>query len=444
MAWAAGDTLGAYIEDNYNKKANIQGLLQVFRMLEASLRKQSIAHGDLQNGNALVGSALKLIDYDGVYVSGMPLGRGTELGHPHFQHPKRSRADFGPAMDRFSFIVLDVSLRALMERPELFRKYSNGENILFSASDYRDPSNASVFSEVRAITALQRDTDNFARVCQADVSSIPHLEDFLTGRNIPAVRFVPIRGGQGTSSGRVEPAPYIGAFRVVDAAEFAMLMSCIGDRIELIGRIVAVQTARTRHGKPYAFLMFGPKDGDIARVTIWSEGLGVLARHNVTPDQSWVGKWASVTGLVEQPYRYPRRGNRHVGITITDSSQIRFIDENEANRRLRSKAAGSQAQSKGGSRTNGNQSILDQIGVGKRGAYPGSIRQPQTTNQQILTGIGTTTGSAAHKAQAGARSSGSSTSPAPRQSAQSSRSSTPAWVWWAIALIALVLIAILL
>jgi hypothetical protein len=77
------------------------------------------AYGDLQNGNVIINRRPCLIDYDGVYVPGLSVGQGTELDHKHFQHPKRSTAAFGPEMDRFSFIVIDLSLNALIEQPSL-------------------------------------------------------------------------------------------------------------------------------------------------------------------------------------------------------------------------------------------------------------------------------------------------------------------------------------
>src|SRR5690606_30691261 len=114
-------------------------LRQQFIDVEQFLRSKGVAHGDLQNGNVMVNSGLKLIDYDGIYVPTMAVGQGTELGHKHFQHPKRSTADFGPTIDRFSFIVIDLSLRAIAHNPKLFAKYSNGENIILTANDFLDP-----------------------------------------------------------------------------------------------------------------------------------------------------------------------------------------------------------------------------------------------------------------------------------------------------------------
>jgi hypothetical protein len=178
MDWVEGDTLGSFLEQHYPDRGRIERLRSQFANLERFLRSKGLAHGDLQNGNVLVKSDLKLIDYDGIYVPTLPTGRGAELGQKHFQHPERSAADFGPDMDRFSFIVIDLSLRAVAHDSKLFSKYSNGENIIFTANDFVDPRNSAVFADLNAVPSLARDTANLASICKTPVKSIPTLEDF--------------------------------------------------------------------------------------------------------------------------------------------------------------------------------------------------------------------------------------------------------------------------
>ena len=100
-----------------------------------------MAHGDIQNGNVMMASnGPRLIDYDGMFVPGMALGNGSEMGHKHFQHPRRSASDFGPKMDRFSFIALDLSLAAVIEDKTLHSRFRDGgETIIFTANDFADP-----------------------------------------------------------------------------------------------------------------------------------------------------------------------------------------------------------------------------------------------------------------------------------------------------------------
>ena len=84
------------------------------------LESQQVAHGDVQPGNVMVGSGgrtIQLIDYDGMYVDELkPLG-SAELGLRNFQHPQRSSTSWNSSLDRFSFILLNLALRALQLKP---------------------------------------------------------------------------------------------------------------------------------------------------------------------------------------------------------------------------------------------------------------------------------------------------------------------------------------
>lgn len=186
MEWVNGTPLGIWLERNHRRKSAINTLLTRLRALEKQLREAGLAHGDLQNGNILVQDrGVKLIDYDGMFVPGLDLGQGAELGHRHFQHPQRAAAHFGPEMDRFSFILLDLSLRALAIDPRLFPRYANGENILFCASDFLDPAGSRLFAELRGIRSLAKDVEKFAALCGRPPVDLPTLEDFVGIRPAP-------------------------------------------------------------------------------------------------------------------------------------------------------------------------------------------------------------------------------------------------------------------
>ncbi|MFD2250848.1 hypothetical protein FHS82_001396 [Pseudochelatococcus lubricantis] len=391
MDWVEGDTLGSFLEDNYADKGRIERLRLQFIDVERFLRSKRLAHGDLQNGNVLVKSGLKLIDYDGIYVPTMATGQGAELGHKHFQHPKRSAADFGPDMDRFSFIVIDLSLRAIAHDPKLFSKYSNGENIILTANDFIDPGNSAAFADLEAVPALARDTTNLASICAAPVKGIPTLEDFLAARNIPAAAIM-IRTPAEARAGKKEAA-YVGAYEVVDATSFALLAKQVGNRIELVGKVTKVHAAKTKYSKPYCFVFFDNARQSV-KLNIWSDGLAKLPD---APSQAWVGMWLSVQGLVDPAYT--GRYGTSLSITITSNSQIRKITETEARHRLRS-------PSSSGSKVTDNRHILEGLGTLSR---PGSSRSPgrtstvprptrspippQSRNQAVLNTIRQSTGS---------------------------------------------------
>lgn len=200
MAWAEGQTLGAFIEDNYSDGAAMRTLWSSFRDLARFLAARKIAHGDLENGNLVVrnGGGLTLIDYDGMYVPGMALGNGNELGHTHFQHPGRTPDHFGPRIDDFSFIMIELSLDAIARDPSLYERFCNGDNILFQKSDFEAPETSPVFKALRLIPPLADKIDAFATICKRPIEETPSLEEFLARHR---------KSGPAPRQARVRPKP---------------------------------------------------------------------------------------------------------------------------------------------------------------------------------------------------------------------------------------------
>jgi hypothetical protein len=172
MDWAEGETLGIHLDRSSLAPATLGTLRQGFATLAEFLEHNGIAHGDIQNENVIVsGNALRLIDYDGMFVTGMPEGQGSEVGHKHFQHPGRTTKLFGPKMDRFSFIALDVSLEAMQADASLHLKFrEGGQAIIFKANDFADPSSSEVFRILNTMPALQESATRLAAVCVARIS----------------------------------------------------------------------------------------------------------------------------------------------------------------------------------------------------------------------------------------------------------------------------------
>ena len=180
-----GETLGVYLDRIASNAASVADLRQAFVNLADFLERNCVAHGDIQNENIMVSKGdLRLIDYDGMFVGGLPEGRGTEVGHKHFQHPGRGTRDFGAKMDRFSFIVLDVSLEALQVDASLHRKFrEGGQAIIFKANDFADPSSSEVFRILNGMPAFSESAKKLAAVCGAPISSVSALA--IADRNIP-------------------------------------------------------------------------------------------------------------------------------------------------------------------------------------------------------------------------------------------------------------------
>lgn len=332
MAWAQGVTLGEFLEDNHGKKGSLASLPASLLGLSTFLEKERIAHGDLSTGNIMVsGTAggVQLIDYDGMFVEEIRDLKSSELGNINFQHPDRkAKNPFGPTIDRFSLIALSLALKALNEDPSLWGKTnSDMDAIVFRANDFIDPASSSVFSELMRKPSLTTHAQNFAAVCRASFEKTPSLEDFLAGKNIP-VSIVQI------SAKPLENRPklgYMGVYDVLSATSYEACLRRVGDKIEVIGRIVDVKEDKARNGKPYIFINFGDWRGKIFKIAVWSEGLAAISKK---PDASWVGKWVSVVGLMEPPYSSRKYKYSHLSINVTANGQMTVISDTEAKWRL--------------------------------------------------------------------------------------------------------------
>ncbi len=329
MAWAKGETLASFVEKNYKNKIALQNLNSSLASLSKYLHSVNVAHGDIQPENLMIsesGKVIQLIDYDGMYVDDIKSLGSAELGQRNFQHPKRNSSNWDSTLDRFSFISLNLSLRALEKDPNLWVKtQSDQAAILFRANDYQNPESVNLFRELMGKPDLSDDVKNFISICKSPIDKVPTLEDYLSRKNIPVaiVKLV---------TTPTQPQQYISAYQVVDANNYSACLSMVGDVVELIGQIVEVKKDRTRHGNSYVFVNFGHWQGKTTKLNIWSEGLATL--QNI-PTEAWVGKWVSVIGLMEPPYVNRRFKYEHLAITITQNNQIKIITQQEAHFRLK-------------------------------------------------------------------------------------------------------------
>jgi hypothetical protein len=377
MAWATGSTLGEFLEKNYKSQSNVQQTLESMTRLARFLESNNLAHGDIQPGNVMIasgGAQIQLIDYDGIYVDELRHLGSAELGHRNFQHPMRNSTNWDSTLDRFSFICINFALRVLQQHPEFWIKtQSDGDSILFKANDFADPTGSAIFSDLFASPKFSNEAKNFAAICKSAFREVPTLEDFLAGRNIPKLS-TPVIG----STAQVR-AKYLSAFPVVDATNYDLCLEHVGEKLELIGKIVEVKTDKTRHGKPYVFINFGPWQGKIVKISIWSEGIAALSS---VPNETWVGRWVSVVGLMEPPYVSRQYKYSHLTISITQGSQLHIIAPEEAKFRLNGavgKAMGAIS----------NREVLQGIrgvSVASKASVAASS-PPLTSNQALLKGM---------------------------------------------------------
>lgn len=417
MMWASGETLGEFIEGNYRKRDKLTSLRNSLQSLARFLEEKGIAHGDIQPGNVMVssgGQAIQLIDYDGMYVDEIRSIGGAELGHRNFQHPKRNEQVWNAQLDRFSFIELNLALSILEVHPDFWgQTRSDGDSILFKANDLANPSSSSLLSNLSGIPQFSTDVKNFAAICQSHFEKIPTLEDFIAERNIPQVQIS--ISAQPTAA----PQQYIGAYAVLDASNYLLCLQYVGDRVELVGKVVEVKEGKTRRGKPYVFINFGHWKGQTVKISIWSEGLAALTQK---PNSSLIGKWIAVTGLMEPPYQNARFNYSHLSISITQANQLHILQEAEARYRLGVSGVAPRPIS-----TSSNQSVLTAM---KGETAPSSGKSttasaPVSRNASVL--------------QAMKKQQPSVDAPAQRSSQQ--RASQPpkgnqsgdfGWIWWLI------------
>ncbi|HLJ36582.1 MAG TPA: hypothetical protein VKU38_23195, partial [Ktedonobacteraceae bacterium] len=143
-------SLGEFIMDNYADRAMMQQLSDAWFRMIRELETAPMAHGDLDLSNVLVergdawsGLTLRLIDYDNMWMPELAGRPQTEFGHANFQHPDflppRPRP-YSVEMDRFSALVMYISLKTLTVHPELYDSWGADESdrLLLAESDYLD------------------------------------------------------------------------------------------------------------------------------------------------------------------------------------------------------------------------------------------------------------------------------------------------------------------
>jgi hypothetical protein len=190
MRWVAGLTLNQFAARYADDPAMLASLVQVWRRMATRLRAAEVAHGDLQHGNVLLvpgrapdALALKLIDYDGMWVpalAGVPSG---EVGHPAYQHPQRLReATYGPEVDRFPLLLVATALCALKAGGRaLWERYDDGDSLLFRREDLEAPGRSPLFygllkADDPAVRSL---TEKLIDAARKPLDQTPTLEEAM-------------------------------------------------------------------------------------------------------------------------------------------------------------------------------------------------------------------------------------------------------------------------
>ena len=204
MEWVEGDLLHGYIERNLGNREAFAALRERWRTMMRELEAAKFAHGDLQHGNIVVrGDGLLLIDYDGVWVPALN-GRGAiELGHRAYQHPKRTETQFGPYQDRFSALVIYLSIAALEVKAELWQEYHTGDNLILVRDDFRDVGRTAIWQSLAGVNSdeIDRLMDALATCIERRPEDMPSLESVLTKHKLGKQRLVTAASPQAPAGG---------------------------------------------------------------------------------------------------------------------------------------------------------------------------------------------------------------------------------------------------
>ena len=196
MRWVEGGIqLNQFVEQYLNRPRTLKLFLGLWVKMAGRLRQEKIAHADLQHGNVLLvprddgNLALRLIDYDGMYLPAFAGSRSGELGHSAFQHPQRIREGiYSAEVDRFSNLAIYSAIHCLtVGRQELWDRFDNGDNLLFREEDFQDPANSDAFHTLWELP----DEDSRSLVgrlvlaCDKPLDQTPLLKEVANGHVFP-------------------------------------------------------------------------------------------------------------------------------------------------------------------------------------------------------------------------------------------------------------------
>src|SRR5213079_1568470 len=210
MQWAKGDLLHSHIEKNLRYPASLVAVRAKWVTLVPQLEAAQVAHGDLQHGNIMVrGGSIHLVDYDGMWVPALRGRHATEIGHRAYPHPERSGQDYGQASDRFSALVIYLSLAALERDITLWERFHTGDNLIFVREDFQQLGRSAIWQQLRRIGS--REIDQLAAAVAAMVQQHPmkvgNLDSVLKNpASYPASSKVPT-SIPATPAQRVAPKP---------------------------------------------------------------------------------------------------------------------------------------------------------------------------------------------------------------------------------------------
>src|ERR687895_1472265 len=190
MQWADGALLHNHIEKQLRYPASLAALRAKWVTLVRDLEAAQMAHGDLQHGNILVrGGSFQLVDYDGMWVPALKGRHATETGHRAYQHPERSGEDYGQEIDRFSALVIYLSLAALERDTTLWERFHTGDNLIFVREDFQQAGRSAIWEHLRRLKSGEIDqlAAALATMVQQPAMTVSSLDSVL--ENLSSFKF---------------------------------------------------------------------------------------------------------------------------------------------------------------------------------------------------------------------------------------------------------------
>lgn len=282
MDWVDADRLDVWLEDHVTDARAVDTVRRSLQEAVGHLRARGCAHGDLQHGNILVTASqgVVLVDYDGMFLPSLADRPSSEAGHRNYQHPERGDR-YDATLDVFPAAVIDLCLRAVSLRPELFDRFCSGENILLDASDLADPASSSVFAELLGLPEIADAARRLAIAATQDHDAAVAVLDGTNRRALPAPA-----PRQAT---RTLPA------QALDACDEGALRTRLGSEITVVGQVVSVVERRDRRDRPYCFINFPRRAMSLLcfprQYAEWT------AREDPSDLQR---SWVRVTGLLQE------------------------------------------------------------------------------------------------------------------------------------------------
>jgi hypothetical protein len=387
MDWIEGVSLESHVGKIRRNSKELQKTADEIRSTIRFLEQNHASHGDLQHGNILVGkNGATFIDYDGMYVPGMVATHSNEVGHVNYQSPQRTGDDFGPWLDRFSGIVICLTLEALQSDPTLWDRYNVGDNLLFQRKDFLDPSNSDLFKELSSKTECQQRADRLAVLCTVPLAQLPTVDQFFQGSF--TVSLLPKTSSLGVTHASLHQ------YDIISARERQELLNRVGDVVQVVGKVVNTTINFSRTGQPYAFIDFGPWKYKHFRLTLWSSTLARFREDGIDV-KSYEGRWITVIGMIEEWDSTPQ-------IVIDDSQDIREISggEPQASRLLKeSNQQVTVASPQPAEPATTNQEVLERIRAAGTLSNASGVGSPSSTGASSQAAPASTPGTARSRNQ---------------------------------------------